>query len=114
MQDLIIMCQVETVDGVKKVEEIVAVDGVDCVQMGLLDLSASLGYLWDPGHKKAREKLRMAEKGVLQLNPSDNGAFLACFAMPHDPSEELGKRGYQMVSGAVDIRLFINAALEDV
>lgn len=114
MEDLLIMCQVETVDGVKKVEEIAAVDGVDCVQMGPLDLSASLGYLWDPGHKKVREMLRTAEKGVLKSNPGDGGAFLCGFAMPHDPPEELGRRGYQMVSGTVDVGLFRNAALEDV
>ncbi|OMP02835.1 hypothetical protein COLO4_10785 [Corchorus olitorius] len=114
MEDLLIMCQVESVDAVKKVEDIAAVDGVDCVQMGPLDLSASLGYLWDPGHKKAREMLRTAEKGVLKSNPNKGGAFLAGFAMPHDPPEELGKRGYRMVSGTVDVGLFRNAALEDV
>ncbi|KAK6262675.1 hypothetical protein QUC31_008491 [Theobroma cacao] len=114
MEDLLIMCQVETVDAVKKVEEIAAVDGVDCVQMGPLDLSASLGYLWDPGHKNVREMLRTAERGVLKSDPGDGGAFLAGFAMPHDPPVELGRRGYHMVSGAVDFALFRNAALADV
>ncbi|XVE58140.1 hypothetical protein DITRI_Ditri04bG0146300 [Diplodiscus trichospermus] len=114
MDDLLIMCQVETEDGVKKVEEIAAIDGVDCVQMGPLDLSASLGYLWDPGHKKVREMLRVAEKGVLKSDPKEGGAFLAGFAMPHDPPEELGRRGYRMVSGTVDVGLFRTAALEDV
>ncbi|MBA0707467.1 hypothetical protein Golax_019511, partial [Gossypium laxum] len=113
-EDLLIMCQVETVDGVKKVEEIAAVEGVDCIQMGPLDLSASLGYLWDPGHKKVREMLRTAEKEVLKSDRKDGGAFLAGFAMPHDPPEALGKRGYHMVSGAVDVGLFRNAAVEDV
>lgn len=113
-EDLLIMCQVETVDGVKKVEEIAAVEGVDCIQMGPLDLSASLGYLWDPGHKKVREMLRTAEKEVLKSDRKDGGAFLAGFAMPHDPPEALGKRGYHMVSGAIDVGLFRNAAVEDV
>ncbi|MBA0851751.1 hypothetical protein Goshw_025251 [Gossypium schwendimanii] len=113
-EDLLIMCQVETVDGVKKVEEIAAVEGVDCIQMGPLDLSASLGYLWDPGHKKVREMLRTVEKEVLKSDRKDGGAFLAGFAMPHDPPEALGKRGYHMVSGAVDVGLFRNAAVEDV
>ncbi|KAJ0561956.1 putative hpcH/HpaI aldolase/citrate lyase domain, pyruvate kinase-like domain superfamily [Helianthus annuus] len=39
------MCQVESEQGVKKIEEIAMVGGVDCVQMGSLDLSASMGYL---------------------------------------------------------------------
>ncbi|KAE8724879.1 putative Phosphoenolpyruvate carboxylase family protein [Hibiscus syriacus] len=115
MEDLLIMCQVETVDGVKKVEDIATVEGVDCIQMGPLDLSASVGYLWDPGHKKVKEVLKTAEKAVLKSDPRNGGgAFLGGFAMPHDPPEGLGKRGYHMVSGAVDIGLFRNAAVEDV
>lgn len=112
--ELVIMCQVESEEGVEKAEEIAAVDGVDCIQMGPLDLSASLGYLWDPGNKKVREMMRVAEKAVLGSKPGDGGAYLAGFAMPHDGSENLKARGYHMVSGAVDVGLFRSAAVEDV
>ncbi|TMW94916.1 hypothetical protein EJD97_009617 [Solanum chilense] len=112
--DLLIMCQVECVDGVKKIDEIAAVEGVDCIQMGPLDLSASLGYLWDPGNKKVKEMMNTAEKGALKKKPLDGGAYLSGFAMPHDSPENLKSRGYHMVSGAVDIVLFRNAAVEDV
>lgn len=108
--ELLIMCQVESEDGAKRAGEIAAVDGVDCVQMGPLDLSASMGYLWDPGHKKVREVLRSAEKAVL----GNGGAFLAGFAMPHDSPEQMRSRGYHVVSGAVDVALFRSAAVEDV
>ncbi|GFS44465.1 phosphoenolpyruvate carboxylase family protein [Actinidia rufa] len=109
--ELLIMCQVECEDGVKKIDEIAAVDGVDCVQMGPLDLSASMGYLWDPGNKKVRAVLRAAEKAVLGTK---GGAYLSGFAMPHDSPEDLRLRGYHMVSGAVDVALFRSAAVEDV
>ncbi|GLT35742.1 hypothetical protein SLA2020_101690 [Shorea laevis] len=114
VEDLLIMCQVESVEAVKNVEEIAAVDGVDCVQMGPLDLSGSMGYLWDPGHKKVREMMRVAEKGVLGSDPEKGGAYLAGFAMPHDAPADLARRGYHMVSGGVDVGLFTTAALEDV
>ncbi|KAK1408973.1 hypothetical protein QVD17_41176 [Tagetes erecta] len=107
--ELLIMCQVESEEGVKKIEEIAAVDGVDCVQMGPLDLSASMGYLWDPGNKKVKEMMRNAEKGVLKTN-----AYLGGFAMGHDKPEEMRLRGYHMISGAVDIGLFRSACVEDV
>ncbi|PIA48833.1 hypothetical protein AQUCO_01300032v1 [Aquilegia coerulea] len=114
-EELLIMCQVESEEGVKKIEEIAAVDGVDCIQMGPLDLSASLGYLWDPGNKKVRQVLREAEKNVLSgADKKNGGAYLAGFAMPHDGPEQLKMRGYNMVSGAVDVGLFRSAALEDV
>ncbi|CAN7092194.1 hypothetical protein BRARA_I02368 [Brassica rapa] len=112
--ELLIMCQVESAEGVKKADEIAAVDGVDCVQMGPLDLSASIGYLWDPGHKKVREMMRRAEKAVLTSDPAKGGAYLSGFAMPHDGPAAIRERGYNMVAGAVDIGLFRNAAVEDV
>eukprot|EP00262_Sarcandra_glabra_P008435 TRINITY_DN21961_c0_g1_i1.p1 TRINITY_DN21961_c0_g1~~TRINITY_DN21961_c0_g1_i1.p1 ORF type:complete len:356 (-),score=44.15 TRINITY_DN21961_c0_g1_i1:6-1073(-) len=110
--ELLIMCQVESEEGVKKMEEIVAVDGVNCIQMGPLDLSASLGYLWDPGNKKVRETMRAAEKAV--LGKKSGGTFLGGFAMPHDSPDELRVRGYHMVAGAVDLGMFRRAAVEDV
>lgn len=113
--ELLIMCQVESDEGVKKVEDIAAVDGVDCIQMGPLDLSASMGYLWDPGNRKVREMMRQAEKGVLDsMKKGGGGAYLAGFAMPFDTPEELARRGYRMVSGAVDVGMFKSAAVEDV
>lgn len=114
-EELLIMCQIETEEGVKKAEEIAGVDGVDCVQMGPLDLSASLGYLWDPGNKKVREAMRAAEKAVLgSKGGTGGGAYLCGFAMPHDSPEQLRSRGYHMVAGAVDVGLFRSAAAEDV
>ncbi|CAO2819324.1 unnamed protein product [Amaranthus hypochondriacus] len=116
-EDLLIMCQVECEDAIEKIEKIAAVDGVDCIQMGPLDLSASMGYLWDPGNKKVREKMRKAEKEVLEGkmgNGGKNGAYLSGFAMPHDSPLELKKRGYHMISGAVDLLMFRSAAVEDV
>ncbi|KAK4802125.1 hypothetical protein SAY86_000328 [Trapa natans] len=115
-EELLIMCQVESEEGVKKVEDIAAVDGVDCIQMGPLDLSASMGYLWDPGNRKVREMTREAEKGVLASRKKGSGssAYLAGFAMPFDSPEELARRGYHMVSGVVDVGMFRSAATEDV
>uniref|UniRef100_A0A0E0B5N0 HpcH/HpaI aldolase/citrate lyase domain-containing protein n=1 Tax=Oryza glumipatula TaxID=40148 RepID=A0A0E0B5N0_9ORYZ len=118
--ETLIICQVETAAGIAEVDAIAAVDGVDVVQMGPLDLSASMGYLWDPGNRKVRARLREAEKKVLDarkknVTASDgNVAYLGGFAMPNDPAEQLKLRGYHMVSGAVDIGMFRKAALEDV
>ncbi|XP_042509820.1 2-keto-3-deoxy-L-rhamnonate aldolase [Macadamia integrifolia] len=123
-EELLIMCQVESEEGVEKIEDIAAVDGVDCIQMGPLDLSASLGYLWDPGNRKVREVIRKAEKAVLESRKTKKGkeggdrggrgAYLGGFAMPHDSPDELRARGYHMVSGAVDVGMFRSAAVEDV
>ncbi|CAI9096379.1 OLC1v1032509C1 [Oldenlandia corymbosa var. corymbosa] len=116
--ELLIMCQVESERAAENAEEIAAVDGVDCVQMGPLDLSASLGYLWDPGHKMVKQALRAAEEAVLKVGrggKKKNAAYLGGFAMPpHDRAVDLKARGYHMVSGTVDVGLFRRAAVEDV
>ncbi|XP_057737348.1 uncharacterized protein LOC130954608 [Arachis stenosperma] len=116
-EELLIMCQVESVEGVKNVGEISAVDGVDCIQMGPLDLSASMGYLWDPGNRKVRQLMREAEAKILKSRSGGGvgvGTYLSGFAMPHDGPGDLKSRGYHMVSGAVDVGLFRSAAVEDV
>lgn len=109
-EELLIMCQVESVEGVNNIHEIAAVDGVDCIQMGPRDLSASMGYLSDPGNKNVREALRKAEKAVLK----GTAANLAGMVAPHDGAEELRQRGYHMVSAGSDVALYRNAAVEDV
>jgi len=45
-----VLVQIETPDGVAALEEILAVDGVDGVFIGPADLSASMGYLGQPEH----------------------------------------------------------------
>ncbi|GAB2220940.1 hypothetical protein Drorol1_Dr00012099 [Drosera rotundifolia] len=113
-EELLIMCQVESLKGMERIEEIAGVDGVDCIQMGPLDLSASMGYLWDPGNKKVRDMMRLSEEGVKKSRGKGGGAYLAGFALPFDTPPDLKARGYQMVSGAVDVGLFRAAAVEDV
>ncbi|KAJ4774788.1 2-keto-3-deoxy-L-rhamnonate aldolase [Rhynchospora pubera] len=113
-EELLIMCQVETTTGIKEIEAIAAVEGVNVIQTGPLDLSASMGYLWDPGHKKVREMLKEAERRVLDVKEEGRSVYLGGFAMPKDPPEMLKQRGYHMVSGAIDVAMFRQAAVEDV
>lgn len=61
------MCQIESEEGIKNIEEIAAVDGVDCIQIGPMDLSSSMGFLTDPVNEKVKATMTMAEKIVLGL-----------------------------------------------
>ena len=98
-------------EAVKNVKDIVAVEGVDCVMIGPLDLSASMGWLREPVNEKVKEAMGVAEKAVLD---SESKTYLAGFAMPNDGPDELKRRGYHMVCGNVDVALFKNAAIDDV
>lgn len=109
-KELLIICQVESGEAVKRSGEIAGVDGVDSVMVGPLDLSASLGCLQDPGNERVKETIRLAEKAVLESGE----AYLVGFAMPHDAPSDLKRRGYHMVCGSVDVGLFRDATVEDV
>ncbi|EHA8587271.1 putative 2-keto-3-deoxy-L-rhamnonate aldolase-like [Cocos nucifera] len=117
------MCQVDTASRLVEIEAIAGVEGVDVVQMEPLDLSAGMGYLWDPRNRKVRDATKEAERKVLEMRKklgasdgggtAERGAYLGGFAMPHDRPENLKMRGYHMVAGAVDVGIFRQAAVEE-
>jgi 4-hydroxy-2-oxoheptanedioate aldolase len=59
------ICQIETVEGLKNIEEIAQVDGVDALFIGPSDLSASLGHLGNP---KAVPVRSVIEDAFLRIN----------------------------------------------
>jgi 4-hydroxy-2-oxoheptanedioate aldolase len=56
--ELCVLVQVETVQGMENLPAIAAVDGVDGVFFGPADLSASMGLLGQPGDASVREAIR--------------------------------------------------------
>ncbi|MCO5612289.1 hypothetical protein L7F22_066554 [Adiantum nelumboides] len=103
--------QVESSEAVGRIPNIAAVDGVDCLMLGPTDLSSSIRYLHDPGHEKVMKLMHRERKAILSA-PSIT--YLAGFAMPHDPPEEMRKHGYHIITGANDLALFRNAVGADV
>ncbi|KAL2333532.1 hypothetical protein Fmac_014745 [Flemingia macrophylla] len=73
------MCQVESHNNVRNASKITAMDNVDYVQIGPLDISASLDYLWDPGNRRVREVLREAERKALEPSVFTNYYALKTF-----------------------------------
>ena len=57
--------QIEHVDAVENLESILAVEGVDSIVAGPMDLAASVGMLHEPGHQVVQRLMdRMAEVAV--------------------------------------------------
>merc|ERR1712125_93789 len=76
----------ETLEAVKNIEEIAAVDGVDALFIGPSDLSASMGYLGNTAHPDVRATIAQCFKriaatgkasGFLSANPDDCKAALS-------------------------------------
>lgn len=59
-----LLVQVESKAGLDQLEAIASVDGVDGVFIGPADLSASMGYLGQPGHPEVRAAIDAAIKTI--------------------------------------------------
>jgi 4-hydroxy-2-oxoheptanedioate aldolase len=63
--------QVETQQALDNLDAIAAVEGVDGVFIGPADLSASLGYVGDPGHEKVQSAI---EDAIRRINKAGKAA----------------------------------------
>jgi hypothetical protein len=58
------------------------------------------------GNKKVRGMMNMAKKAVLGgVGPKSGGSFLSGISQPFDGLDDLKRRGYHMVTRAVDVGL---------
>ncbi|MFN5776036.1 MAG: aldolase/citrate lyase family protein, partial [Burkholderiaceae bacterium] len=64
--ELCLLVQIETREGLANLEQIAAVDGVDGVFIGPADLSASLGYVGQPDHPVVRAAIEDAMRRILK------------------------------------------------
>lgn len=65
--ELCLLVQVETQEGLDNLEAIARVDGVDGVFIGPADLSASMGHLGNPGHHEVQSAIEDAIRQVRAL-----------------------------------------------
>ena len=57
-ENLLVVAQIETAEGLENVDEIVAVDGVDALWIGQYDLTTSLGIPGQFGHPKFTDAVK--------------------------------------------------------
>jgi 2-dehydro-3-deoxyglucarate aldolase/4-hydroxy-2-oxoheptanedioate aldolase len=88
--DTIVMIAVETVEAVQNLDEILAVNSLDGIFIGPMDLASSMGYLGDPTQPAVQEVIAVIEKKVLA---SDK--FLGTVATTWDAANACFEKGYQ-------------------
>lgn len=104
-QDLMIICQIETKEGVDNIESIAAVDGVDMLFIGPNDLSGSikkLGQFDDPEVKALFE----AARDRIKASP----AYLGCISKGAEQTNDLFAEGFDFLLCAGDTNLVATAA----
>jgi 4-hydroxy-2-oxoheptanedioate aldolase len=103
--ELCLVVQIETVEGMKNLEAIAQTDGVDAVFIGPADLSASMGYPGNPNHP---EVLAAIKDIIMRMQAIDVPAGL----MSLDPVTAKGylEMGASFVAVGVDLLMLADAA----
>jgi 2-dehydro-3-deoxyglucarate aldolase/4-hydroxy-2-oxoheptanedioate aldolase len=91
-RELLLITAVETPTAASNLDDILAVDGVDGIFIGPMDLATNMGHLGDPKHPDVQEAIAEIEAKVLQT-----GKVLATISGKWEQAQQLYDRGYQMV-----------------
>jgi len=103
--EFLLICQIETMEGLGDVDAIAAVAGVDMLLVGPMDLSASAGHFNDPDCTEMDSLMdRVAEAA------GSGGVLLGTMATAGRAAPDLFKAGYDFVLDTVDIALLREAA----
>jgi 4-hydroxy-2-oxoheptanedioate aldolase len=104
-EELCLIVQIESVEGMTNLEAIAGTDGVDAVFIGPADLSASMGY---PGEVDHPEVVAAIEAAFAQLK--DLNVPVGIMALTLESAHRYIKLGSSFTSVGVDLLMLANAA----
>lgn len=102
--ELCLVCQIETVSGLKALEEIAGTDGVDAIFFGPADLSASMGLPGQMGHP---DVVAAIEDGLARLD--DLGVPGGVMALDPIAAKRFMDKGSLFTAVGVDLVLLADA-----
>lgn len=106
-EEVCLLIQIETVEAIKNIEEICAVEGIDGVFIGAVDLSASMGHVGNPDHP---EVVAAIEHAIDVINKAGKAAgFLSVNV---DVARRYVDKGVKFMAVGVDTLLLANATQE--
>lgn len=108
-ENTLVICQIETVEGVKNAAEIAAVEGVDMLFVGPYDLSASAGVMGNMNHPELLTMIKNVETVCKNANMP-----IGSILRPGVSLKEVYDAGYHMISTGSDASRLRDACLNDV
>lgn len=108
-EEILIFLQIETLEGVRNIEEIIEVEGVDGIFIGPMDLATSMGYFCNPQVDEVKEAIKKVEEISIK-----KGKFLGTVAGDFEGAKKLYEKNYQMVIMMSDSTSLGKLALETV
>jgi len=108
-RELLIVCQVESLEAVSNIEDIAAVDGIDMLFVGPIDLSSSAGKIGDFDNPIFIDAVARAEKVI-----GESGKLLGGIPRLGDSPRDMFARGYNFVVTSSDVLLLRDAAIKNI
>lgn len=99
--EILVIIAVETGEAIDNLDEILAVEGLDGIFIGPMDLATSMGYFGDPSHPEVQQAIATVEKKTLKA-----GKYLGTIGGSWEQAKEKYDRGYQflmLMSDSVDL-----------
>lgn len=106
-KEMCLIAQIESVEGLKQLDQITAVAGVDAVFIGPSDLAASMGYLGQPGHPEVKQAVAQAIERI-----AANGKAAGVFSADPQLAVEYKQLGASFMLVGVDVLLLRQAATQ--
>lgn len=97
-REIFVAAAIENVKAVENLPEILAVDGLDAVFIGPLDLACSMGFLHEPKHPDVLACIRKIEEQVFRSNK-----YLGSVAPDEAVLRERTARGYHFLTVLSDL-----------
>ena len=108
-RELLVICQVESLEAVANIEQIAAIDGIDILFIGPSDLSGDAGKVDDFTNPVFIEALARAEQAIGKSNK-----LLGGIPRPGDTPRDMFARGYDFVIASSDVLMLRDAALNSL
>jgi|TARA_B110000093_G_C12970461_1_gene412092 4-hydroxy-2-oxoheptanedioate aldolase len=105
--EMCLICQIESVEGIKNLDAILEVDGVDGVFIGPADLGASMGFLGKPSHPEVKAAVVKAIKTI-----KSKGKTAGVLAVSREIVDFYKAAGANMLGVGVDTILIAKATKE--
>ncbi len=108
-ENLVILCQIESLKAIGNIDEIAATEGVDVLFVGPADIAADIGLRGQLGHPEVKETLSRAEAAIKRA-----GKLMGTVPRHGLDAPALFELGYDMVSGGGDVAHVRNESTRQV
>ncbi|WP_180171468.1 4-hydroxy-2-oxoheptanedioate aldolase [Acinetobacter sp. YH12023] len=106
-KNICLLIQIESVEGIKNLDEILKIDGIDGVFIGAVDLSATMGYQGNPNHPEVQKTVIDAIQRIRKA-----GKAAGILSTQHDVTQKYIELGTEFVAVGVDTSVLMNSLRE--